>query len=472
MADHDQDGSAAGKPLQRAADPDAVVVAFASNPAFRAAEWSELSTPDNPYRRPVRPDDLEWVKFNREMPAEKSMRLSALLGHRMLRNINDLEISLVAPRDDEPIAGDRSSFYSQDNRIRSAMARPVLERHLYSFLDDALEPVSDADELSAWVSKRLAETKDLVAPSVLEQLTGAREATVFALIQYHGFMPAARAALGRAAIGEFPQSADEIGRLLQESYTDWVGRRPDYRALLRYGDLEQTPGAYWQLLLGSSLARGNHLMSLASDAARLPELLGAAWLLNHTGPRDTDAFRRCLPDALGMGADDDALRGLDLGVGWDDTPTLESVVGALITSFGQAALTGFQKGVAHAARLREIWDDDLTLQVSWADKIELHKEYAEKIHRYLEDNRIEVDLDTFVESEEETSTTHVHNEHRLVMVEEGDMRFWNNVTHTIELTAGDKILIPVTRLHGSTVLSGVCTYHQPIISDDLLKNII
>ncbi|NED64645.1 peptide synthetase, partial [Streptomyces sp. SID10244] len=144
-------------------------------------------------------------------------------------------------------------------------------------------------------------------------------------------------------------------------------------------------------------------------------------------------------------------------------------MGALITSFGQAALTGFQKGVAHAARLREIWDDDLTLQVSWADKIELHKEYAEKIHRYLEDNRIEVDLDTFVESEEETSTTHVHNEHRLVMVEEGDMRFWNNVTHTIELTAGDKILIPVTRLHGSTVLSGVCTYHQPIISDDLLK---
>ncbi|NED68530.1 peptide synthetase, partial [Streptomyces sp. SID10244] len=64
-----------------------------------------MSTPDNPYRRPVRPDDLEWVKFNREMPAEKSMRLSALLGHRMLRNINDLEISLVAPRDDESIAG-------------------------------------------------------------------------------------------------------------------------------------------------------------------------------------------------------------------------------------------------------------------------------------------------------------------------------------------------------------------------------
>jgi hypothetical protein len=31
-----------------------------------------------------------------------------------------------------------------------------------------------------------------------------------------------------------------------------------------------------------------------------------------------------------------------------------------------------------------------------------------------------------VETEEETSTTHVHDDHRLVVIEEGDMEFWNN----------------------------------------------
>ncbi|MCL9795520.1 hypothetical protein MXD58_014660, partial [Frankia sp. AgKG'84/4] len=80
---------------------------------------------------------------------------------------------------------------------------------------------------------------------------------------------------------------------------------------------------------------------------------------------------------------------------------------------------------------------------------------------------IEVDLDTFVESCDETSTTHVHDEHRLVMIETGDMHFWNNITHKISLTDGDKILIPKSRLHGSTVLSGSCTYHQPIIPDEM-----
>jgi hypothetical protein len=31
---------------------------------------------------------------------------------------------------------------------------------------------------------------------------------------------------------------------------------------------------------------------------------------------------------------------------------------------------------------------------------------------------------------------------------------------------GDMILVPKGRLHGSTVLSESCTYHQPIIPDD------
>jgi hypothetical protein len=53
------------------------------------------------------------------------------------------------------------------------------------------------------------------------------------------------------------------------------------------------------------------------------------------------------------------------------------------------------------------------------------------------------------------------------MVERGEMHFWNNVTHKIDLHEGDKVLIPVSRLHGSTVLSGECTYHQPIIPEEM-----
>ena len=456
-------------------DANAVVAAFASNPAFRAAEWSELTTPNNPYRRPVRPDDLKWVKYHNEMPAEKALRLSALLGHRMLRNIYDLDVSIVAPVNDEAVATEREHFYTTQNRIHAAMARPKLERHLFSFLeDDDRAVIANVDDLVSLVEAESVKLggSESASARALRQLTGKREGAVFVIMQYHGFMSAVRAAIGKAAVGEFPAHADKLQALLLDSYLQWVSLRPAYRSLLDIAGLTQTPGAHWQLLLGTSLARGNHLLSLAADGSRLAELTGAAWFFHTAGARDTAQLRESIAEALG---DDPELRGLDLGVGWPDTLTgadIRDVVEALVQSFGPDAVDDFHRGFANAATLHGLWDDDLATQITWADQIELHKDYAEKIHRYLEDNEVVVDLDTFVESEEETSTTHVHNEHRLVMIEEGQMHFWNNVTHKIELFTGDKILIPISRLHGSTVLSGVCTYHQPIISDDLLNKIL
>ncbi|WP_067666936.1 hypothetical protein [Nocardia miyunensis] len=456
-------------------DPNAIVVAFASNPAFRAAEWSELTTPGNPYRRPVRPDDLAWVKYHNTMPPEKALRLSALLGHRMLRNIYDLESTLVAPADGiDTVSQDRADFYSRDNRVRSALARPVLERHLFDFLDDAegerATTAADALELVRNAAQRLSENTPEAA-KLTEKLSGTRESAVFVTMQYHGFMPAVREALGRRGIGEYPRRLDGLQAALLGTYQQWISLRSAYRDLLDAADLAQTPGGQWQLLLGTSLARGNHLLSLAADPGRLPELVGAAAFSHLAGQRDTAALRPILERGLRAETN---FAGFDLGIGWsvDLDEFLPEVLDALVVSYGEDAPRAFRRGFIAAERLHELWHQDLAAQLSWADQIELHQEYAEKIHRYLEDNNIVVDLDTFVESEEETSTTHVHNEHRLVMIEEGQMHFWNNATHKIELFTGDKILIPVSRLHGSTVLSGVCTYHQPIIPDDLLRKII
>ncbi|MFF3566758.1 hypothetical protein ACFYXQ_03140 [Nocardia jiangxiensis] len=455
-------------------DPNAIVVAFASNPAFRAAEWSELTTPGNPYRRPVRPDDLAWVKYHNTMLPEKALRLSALLGHRMLRNIYDLESTLVAPADGVDTVGqDRADFYSRDNRVRSALARPVLERHLFDFLDDADDDetsAADALELVRTTAQSLSQSAPEAA-KLIEKLTGTKEAAVFVTMQYHGFIPAVREALGRTGIGEFPRHLDGLQAALLGSYQQWISLRSAYRDLLDAAGLAQTPGGHWQLLLGTSLARGNHLLSLAADPGRLPELVGAATFSHLAGQRDTAALRPILERGLPAETN---FAGFDLGIGWpvDLDDFLPEVLDALVTSYGQDAPRAFRRGFAAAQRLHELWHQDLAAQLSWADQIELHQEYAEKIAHYLEDNDIVVDLDTFVESEEETSTTHVHNEHRLVMIEEGQMHFWNNATHKIELFTGDKILIPVSRLHGSTVLSGVCTYHQPIIPDELLRKII
>jgi len=145
------------------------------------------------------------------------------------------------------------------------------------------------------------------------------------------------------------------------------------------------------------------------------------------------------------------------------------LAGPLLRAAGERAVESFYAGFEDAHWLARLWDEDLATQLDWADQIELYQEKAEKIDHKLKADEIDVDLDTFVESEEETSTTHVHDEHRLVIIEAGQMHFWNNVGKQIELNQGDKLLIPTSRLHGSVVLSGSCTYHQPIIPEELFQ---
>jgi mannose-6-phosphate isomerase-like protein (cupin superfamily) len=147
------------------------------------------------------------------------------------------------------------------------------------------------------------------------------------------------------------------------------------------------------------------------------------------------------------------------------------VAGPLTEAGGPGAVEEVYAGFAGAAWLSATWDRDLAAQLSWADDIPGYQAKARKIDDYLKGHGIQVDLDTFVESCEETSTTHVHDDHRLVMIESGKMHFWNNITHQIELNTGDMVLVPMSRLHGSTVLSGECTYHQPIIPDEMLAQI-
>lgn len=70
------------------------------------------------------------------------------------------------------------------------------------------------------------------------------------------------------------------------------------------------------------------------------------------------------------------------------------------------------------------------------------------------------------------STTHVHNDHRLVVIESGQMVFWGNLGMKLRLQPGEMILVPQGRLHGSSVESDECTYHQPIIPDDWVRSLV
>lgn len=454
-------------------DANDVVKAFARNPAFQAAEWEELTTEDNPFRRPVRPDDLAWLNYSEPLPVRKALRLSALLGHRMLRNNYDTDLLFLAPDANRAAEKNRLEFYAERNRSLGALARPILERHLFTYLEDERQPwgggglASLQREVGEYWDRRTEEPGP--AFEAVLRTKGRREASTFLLLQLTAFLPARQSATARAGIGEYAAVHPRLRELLVEDYLRWVRAAGSYRELLADADLVPTEGAYWQLYLSTSLARGNHLHFLANNHERLGEFLGALlhkWI-------DDQISRPRLAEVCADGLNSSGRLFGEWGQPAiaDPRELLTELVGPLADIYGVGVCEAVHRGFADAVWFTDLWHRDLAEQVTWADKIEEYQEKAEKLDQIITNENIEVDLDTFIESEEETSTTHVHDDHRLVMIEVGQMHFWNNVTHKIQLNQGDKLLIPESRLHGSTVLSGSCTYHQPIIPDDMLRQV-
>ncbi len=263
-----------------------------------------------------------------------------------------------------------------------------------------------------------------------------KESATFMLLQYTAYTPACNAAVASAALGEYNSAHTGLRSTLLGDYLDWINAAEQYARLLHDAELTPSTAAYWQLYLNSSLARGNYLHFLANNRERLFGFLGAfvhkrideeimrqrwAEVLADGLPTDIGYFQR--PSRLSENTLDDLV---------------DTLAAPLTAEFGSCAVTEMYAGFTDAAWLHQLWDDDLAQQLRWADRIDEYKEKADKLDQYIANENIKVDLDTFVESWEETSTTHVHDDHRLVMVEKGQMHFWNNLTHKIELNTGDK----------------------------------
>jgi Cupin domain len=444
-------------------DPNGIVKAFADNAAFRAATLDELVNEANPFRRPVRPDDLHFLDYSAPLPVEKLGSLSALLGHRML--LNAYESDLVFLPEPAPSASwtDSRSFYSNESRLLAELARPVLEHHLFSFLASPADLAGSGGSLVDYVLAGAERAADSRVPDAICALDDPRGATHFLVLQLSAAASSRAAAFGRVALGDDGGVIDATGAFLA-AFEQERRRVPLLRELQRSCGLSDSPRAYWQFYLGSTLACLNHVHRVCRDQTRLFEAVGALAYYTVVEPVLAAKHGALTEQTLGV-------RSPYFDVPVASRAQVDSMVSPLLARYGDPFAEGFRRGFAAADLLGAFAEADLVTQVEWADQLEFYKERGDAIRRHIRDEGIEVDLDTFVESWEVTSTTHVHDKHRLVVIERGEMHFWNNVGRRIPLSTGDAILIPKGRLHGSTVLSGECTYHQPIIPDGLLKEI-
>jgi hypothetical protein len=458
--------------LTPSSDVNDVVATFASNNAFRSAQADELINVKNPFRRPVRPHDLPMLDFHLPLARAELLSLSALLGHRILMNAYESEYLFLPDAEDAAASKGFREFYDADSVALGELARPALERHLFAFLEPtARERAVDMADVRRRLSEIEHELTDLGEElcATIRARRDPRAAAVFTLVQLTCGWRARASACERAMIGDWTDIHPRAGELARASVAEARAGDRQLRETLEAAELLVRPRAYWQFYLTSTLAALNNLYRLARDHGRFFELLGAAVHAQLSQWAGARSLAPALDELVGAGA----------GSGVDDaTPeqrpyrggqssSIVELAEALCELYGRGTVVeALLTGLENAHELALLGHDDLSRQLIWADNLDHYKAEARRLQSAIDRKELVVDLDTFVESSEETSTTHVHDEHRLVVIEQGAMHFWNNVGSTIPLSTGEMVLVPRTRLHGSVVLSGECTYHQPIIPEE------
>jgi mannose-6-phosphate isomerase-like protein (cupin superfamily) len=461
--------------LDRTDEADDVVAsirAFAAAEHFRSATVDELEIDGDFCRRPLRPEDLSFIDFTVPVVPETVCDLPSLAANRILRCVYDMHVARAPrPRNGEPPAWN-PRFSDDAARSLGARIAPFLERFAFGFLERP--PGHDAGASPGRLRETFAafaEDAALFARALRARVrAGALAAPElrFVLVQQWCLAATKQAALDGAQVrGWF----DHVPPADRPRHGPSGG---DGDALCRLAaalDVNREQHAFWQFYLPTALGAANYLSALAARPEQSPALLGAAFVAE----TEWHAFSWLALQAssdLGVAVPDGDLAAELRRALASTTARFSNAVSAVERAAGTSGLRGIAHGLDGAAQLARLARRDLDAQLRWLASIDGYVEIARRLDRHITAVRPDIDRDTFVEPREMCSTTHVHDDHRLVSVESGTMVFWGRPGMRFRMEPGDLILVPRGRLHGSTVESAVCVYHQPIIPDEWVRPLV
>jgi len=435
---------------------------FCAQTPYRSAILEEFDLDGDFYRRPLRPEDLSFLRFEQPVVADSVCLLPSLHAQRMLLSIQELDTAVILTGELVHDLGRQqrcAEFYADSARILGARIRPFLENFVFEYLCDPTQSASPRELCDMFETLLYDETRSWSAMFGHVIARGyAREGLRFALIQEGCLWHAKYVAFERArALGYFAT----IDELQQPSLRGCLIEEGTLDALFRELGIKASPHSHWQLYLSTSLAKCNLLHALGRRPDRALAFCGAAFAAEAQWLAFGAAAVRLAREALkfnGSPVADARLRAELLS-------RFEVAVNDVLRRCGSAGLLQMQQGLQAAVRLAASARRNLSEQLRWLSTVDVYMRLARQVSERIERECPDIDRDTFVEPRDMCSTMHVHDDHRLVVIESGDMVFWGNLGMELALTTGDMVLIPAGRLHGSTVTSIECTYHQPIIPD-------
>ena len=433
---------------------------YARNNLF--GQVNRLTLNGNPYRRPIRPQDIDALDFERALPKEEFTSASALTAQRMLLNIYESDLLFLPNGPFEPVARDFRAFYGNDVKLAGEAVRPTLEQHVFRFLDDEVDVSGPwtLDAMRALFDNRL-QTANASDSALMAAVGAARSpdaaATSF-LIQVAVDFLSEASAMARNVLGNYGPLMSELFKVLIDEYGYGVFATKHstlFEDTLKSVGLSPDIHAYWQVYLGSSIALTNYFHFVSRNHAHFFRYLGALYFteatLPHTNRQQVQGLVRVFGNRIKTRYFDEHVH-IDVH---HARMVLKKIIEPTIERCGEGVIPEIVRGFEEFRLLQGMADEDLIAQLAWADRSDEHREQA---RRLTAERRRASHLTRFVEKKDELSVTHVHDRDELFLVESGEMDLITGHEQAVRLRAGDGIVIPKHRLHGSVVRSECCTY--------------
>ncbi|MDR3514731.1 MAG: iron-containing redox enzyme family protein [Azospirillaceae bacterium] len=435
---------------------------FINHPLF--AQPTSFLCEDNPFRRPLRPQDLPTIDLTRPLPQSEFASNAALLGQRLLATIYETDLLFLPTRMDSRRREDMRAFYDDDFRQSGELLRPTLERQLFGFLEDEITVSGNwtLESFRAYAADAVAQA-NRGASEVVRTIRQARDpgaaATEF-LVQLASDFLSEASAMARNVLGNYGPAQSGLFTILIDEYGYGVPKQKHstiFEATLASRGLDNRPHAYWQFYLPSSLALVNYFHFVSKNHNHFGRYVGALLYTEATlaeaNRQQSDMLRTI------FGTDVDTLY-FDEHVQIDPhhgKMALERVIVPLVARCGNGLLGDIVRGFEEFRLLQQLADQDLIDQIKFADRLFKAPDSGALCTTQpgLWDGPGVLRFD---EPKGEISVPHLHDVDEIFELTEGEIEFTVGPAHAITLKAGEAVLIPARRLHGTKVLSERCRY--------------
>lgn len=426
---------------------------YAARPLFgNSPEWIIR---DNPYRRPIDWETVQQLDFDGTLSKAEVLSADALAAHRMLLNIYETDLIFLPAGDFADKRNDFLSYYSNDNKLLGELIRPTLEAHVFSFLQDEIAVTGkwtvEALKSYLWSIVEKHEQSSLdICSRVLASADPPRAARAL-LIQVAGDFLSEASASARNILGKYGDIQSELFKIVIDDYGYGVHPAKHstlYENTLASCGLMSDVHAYWHFYLSSSLAIGNYYHYVCRDHSKYFRAIGAIAIAEAMFSHTCREISRMLQAVFGKSVDTyyfDEHYHIDAHHG---RMAFDYVVAPAIARHGDSVIPDIVRGMEELQLLTAINDEDLMAQIAFADGAQ-PQNFEEILHEAGT---------THVGTRSQSLVTRVCDQDKLFVVESGSLELMIGFDQSVRLEAGQSIVVPRQRLHGTAIVSEECHY--------------